>query len=124
MMIRILSAFPENVVALACEGRVTRKDYDDVLVPAVIVALHGHDKVRLYYEITPQFSGIEAGAVWEDFRVGMEHLGRWERIAVVTDIEWIVLTVNAFRFLLPGKVRVFGCSEADAAREWIVAPNA
>jgi hypothetical protein len=123
-MIRILSRFPENVVAVTCEGRVTRKDYDDVLLPAVIAALQRHGKVRLYYEITPQFSGIEAGAIWEDFRIGMEHLLRWERVAVVTDIEWIRHAMNAFRFLLPGKIRVFAGNEAGAAREWIVASEA
>ena len=67
-MIKILSQFPDNVVAIACEGHVTRKDYDDVLVPAVTAALQRHKKARLFYEITPQFSGIEAGAIWEDFR--------------------------------------------------------
>jgi SpoIIAA-like len=123
-MIRILSGFPENVVAVACEGRVTRKDYDDILVPTVTAALQRHEKVRLYYEITPQFSGMEAGAIWEDFRVGMEHLLRWERIAVVTDIAWIRHTVNAFRFLLPGKVRLFAGGEAGAAREWIAVSEA
>ena len=123
-MIRSLSGFPENVVAVVCEGRVTRKDYDDVLVPAVTAALRRHDKVRLYYEITPQFSGMEPGAIWEDFRVGMGHLLRWERIAVVTDVAWIRHTVNACRFLLPGKVRIFGGGETAAARAWIVASEA
>ena len=123
-MIRILSGFPENVVAVACEGRVTRKDYDDVLVPAVTDGLQRHEKLRLYYEITQQFSGIEAGAIWEDFRIGMAHLLRWERITVVTDIEWIRHAVNVFRFLLPGKVRVFTGSETSAARKWIVASEA
>ena len=119
-MIRTLSQFPENVVAVACEGRVTRKDYEDVLVPAVTAALQRYEKVRLYYEITPQFSGIEGGAIWEDFLIGMEHLLRWECIAVVTDVEWIRHTINAFRFLLPGKIRVFASREASAAREWII----
>jgi hypothetical protein len=123
-MIRILSGFLENVVAVACKGRVTRKDYEDVLVPAVTDGLQRHDKLRLYYEITQQFSGIEAGALWEDFRIGMGHLLRWERITVVTDIEWIRHTVNVFRFLLPGKVRVFTGSETSAARKWIVASEA
>ena len=123
-MIRILSGFPENVVAVACEGRVTRQDYDDVLVPAVTDGLQRHEKLRLYYEITQQFSGIEAGAIWEDFRIGMGHLRRWERITVVTDIEWIRHAVNVFRFLLPGKVRVFTGSETSAARKWIVASEA
>ena len=106
-MIKLLSGFPDEVVAVACEGRVTRKDYDDVLVPAVTAALRDHAQVRLYYEITPQFSGIEAGAMWEDFRVGMEHLARWERIAVVTEVDWIHHTINAFRFLLPGRIPSF-----------------
>ena len=29
-----IGPIPENVVAIACEGRVSRNDYDDVLVPA------------------------------------------------------------------------------------------
>ncbi len=99
----------------------TRKDYDDILVPAVTAALRGHEKVRLYYEVTPKFSGMEAGAMWEDFQVGMGHLTRWERVAVVTDVEWIRHTINAFGFLLPGKLRIFACSETGAAREWVIA---
>jgi hypothetical protein len=120
-MIRISSGFPDNVVAIACEGRVTRKDYDDVLVPAVKAALQRHQKIRLYYEVTSQFSSIEPGAIWEDFIVAVETLLRWERVAVVTDVAWIRHAVNAFRFLMPGKVRVFSLDEAGAARDWIVA---
>jgi hypothetical protein len=122
-MISILEGFPGNVVAVACEGRVVRKDYDDVLVPAVNSALQRNDKVRLYYEIPSQFTGIDGGAIWEDFAIGMEHLLRWERIAVVTDVEWIRHTMNAFRFLLPGKVRLFATNEAGPARAWIIASD-
>ena len=35
------------------------------------------------------FAGLDIGAVWEDFMVGMESFTRWERVAVVTDVEWI-----------------------------------
>ena len=54
----------------------------------------------------------------------MEHLLRWERVAVVTDIEWIRHRVNVFRFLLPGKIRVFADYEAEAAHQWIVTSEA
>ncbi len=123
-MIRLLTGFPDNVLAAACEGQVTRRDYEEVLVPAANAALQRHQKVRVYYEITPQFTGIDAGAVWEDFRVGMGHLSRWERMACVTDVEWIRFAVNAFRFLMPGTLRVFPVNETDEARRWIVADNA
>jgi hypothetical protein len=52
-------------------------------------ALKNHEKLRLYYETAADFSGIDPGAVWEDIKVGMEYFTRWERMAVVTDIEWI-----------------------------------
>ena len=63
-MIRLLSGFPDSVLAAACEGHVTRRDYEEVLIPAVAAALQRHPKLRIYYEVTPQFSGFEAGAVW------------------------------------------------------------
>jgi SpoIIAA-like len=122
-MIGLLSGFPDNVLAVACEGRVTRRDYEEVLIPAVAAALQRHPKLRIYYEVTPQFSGIEAGAVWEDFRLGMAHLSQWERMAAVTDVEWICMAINAFRLLMPGRLRVFPLAEREAARRWIVAQD-
>lgn len=120
-MIKLLDGFPEGTVAVACEGQVTREDYEKILIPRVNGALARHDKVRIYYEIGPSFSGIDAGALWEDTKVGVEHLPRWERMAVVTDVSWIRLAVGAFRFVIPGKLRVFDMAQADQARSWIKA---
>lgn len=120
-MIEALKDFPDNVAAFACHGQVTQHDYVTVLVPAVEKALSEHDRVRLYYETAADFSGIDPGAVWEDTKVGFAHWRRWERIAVVTDVEWIKQTVRFFSFLLPGELRVFPRAEAVQARQWIVA---
>lgn len=75
-MIEVLEGFPQNVIAFSAKGRVTKSDYDDVLIPKVKAALARQGKIRCYYELTSQFSGIEPGAVWEDFKLGMEHLSR------------------------------------------------
>lgn len=118
-MIEQLKGFPGKVLAVACHGQVTREDYETVLVPAVEATLKTHEKVRLYYETAADFTGIEAGAVLEDAKVGLDHLGRWERIALVSDVDWIRIAVKAFGFVLPGRVRVFERSEAATARAWI-----
>ena len=118
-MIKQLHDFPGEVVAVVCSGYVTKMDYDAVLVPAVERALKVHDRVRLYYEIKSNFSGMAPGAMWEDFKVGMEHLTRWERVAVVTDVDWIKQTVQLFSFLIPGAVNTFATSEAAEAKAWI-----
>ena len=121
-MIEVLPKFPDNVVAVACSGHVTRKDYETVLVPYVEDALKRHEKVRLYYQIASDFDAIDPGAVWEDFKVGMGHLLRWERIAVVTDVDWIRHTMRAFSFLVPGEMKLFSVAEMKTARDWIAAP--
>jgi hypothetical protein len=120
-VIEPLTGFAPDVVAFACRGQVTGADYEQVLIPAVEKALAEQPKVRLYYEIAPDFTGIEPGAVFNDFKVGMAHLPRWERIAVVTDIAWIRHTMLAFSFLLPGRIKLFHLDEAAAARAWIAA---
>lgn len=120
-MIEHVTSFPDGVLAFVCHGHVTKADYEGVLVPAVIDALKKNDKIRLYYETAPDFTGIHPGAMWEDFKVGIEHLTRWERFAIVTDIDWIKHTMRFFSFLMPGKLKLFPTADAAKAREWITA---
>jgi hypothetical protein len=120
-MIEILKEFPEGVVAAVAKGRVTRQDYETILIPAVEAGFKRREKVRCYYELGREFAGMEAGALWEDFRVGFGHLSGWERIAVVTDVDWIKHAINFFRFLVPGEIRIFPTSDVADARRWIVA---
>lgn len=119
-MIETLPDFPDNVLAFACKGHVTRHDYETVLVPQVNRALGQHGKIRLYYQIGADFTGIDPGAIWEDVKIGVGHLTRWERIAVVTDIDWIINTMKVFSFLIPGELKFFSTSEMSDARAWIV----
>jgi len=122
-MIEQLSNFPANVLAFRCKGRVTKAEYDSVLVSDVEKALATHERIRLYYETAPDFEGVDPGAVWEDFTIGMEHLTRWERFAIVTDVGWITHTMKLFSFLMPGVMKFYSTSEAEQASAWIVAAN-
>jgi hypothetical protein len=120
-MIEALTNFPSNVVAFVCQKHVSKEDYAKVLIPAVENAFAQHKKVRLYYETAADFSGTDPSAVWADTKVGIQHLLHWERIAVVTDEEWIQHTMKAFSFLVPAELRVFPSAESAQARNWIIA---
>jgi hypothetical protein len=61
------------------------------------------------------------GSGWDDLDLGFEQASRCERIAIVTDIAWVRLTVKAIRFLIPGEIRVFATIEAEMALAWITA---
>lgn len=118
-MIETLQGFPDNIVAFVAKGRITRSDYETVLIPKVEEAFGRHKRIRCYCEIGTQFAGFDAGAAWEDMKLGIGHLSGWERVAVVTNTEWIRLAMHAFRFLIPGAVRVFGLDQAAEAQQWI-----
>ncbi|MGH9563066.1 MAG: STAS/SEC14 domain-containing protein, partial [Terracidiphilus sp.] len=119
-MIERLEGFPDNVVAMAAKGQVTKKDYDQVIAPEVARAFKNHRKVKFYYELGPQFTGLEPGAAWEDLKEGIRHFGGWEKMAVVTDVEWIKRLVSGFGAMMPGEVRVFPNAEQTVARAWIL----
>ena len=120
-MIEVAEGFPDHVVAFVARGRVTKNDYERVLIPKVDEAFARHKKVRCYYELGSEFAGFEPGALWEDFELGIEHLSHWERVAVVTDSDWIRHAVGLFRFLVSGEIRVFATAQAAEGRRWIVA---
>jgi SpoIIAA-like len=116
-MLQLLGGLPGNVVGIAVSGRLTRQDCEDLLLPAMQKSLRRHDKIRLYYELNSRFPG----AAWEELDLGLEHVSHCERVAIVTDIGWVRLTVKALRFLIPSDIRVFATIEADEGRAWIKA---
>ena len=118
-MIELIPAMPENVVGVVAKGEVTRDDYEQRLIPAVEAALAGHDKIRLLYVLGADFTGFSGGAMWEDGKVGLGHITRWERIAVVAREAWIRHAVNAFGYLIPGEVKAFDLADEADASAWI-----
>jgi hypothetical protein len=119
-MIEMMTDLPENVIGFTAQGRVTADDYEQRIVPAVEAALDKADRVRLLYHLGTDFDGFEAGALWEDAKVGLGHLAAWERIALVTDVDWIRMATKALGFAMPGEVRVFTNAELASAREWLI----
>jgi hypothetical protein len=74
---------------------------------------------NLLLELGDGFEGYDPGAILADATVGGGHLGSFERIAVVTDAEWIRRAIQLFGGLIPGDVRLFSVAERTAARDWI-----
>jgi len=118
-MIKIISDLPNNVLGFESSGTVTGEDYETVLIPAVEAKLEEFPKIRLLYHLGPDFISYDLKAAWDDAKVGLSHLTSWEKIAVVTDTEWVSSGVKVFGFVIPGEVRVFGNDELSAAKEWV-----
>ncbi len=118
---KLLSHLPDNVVGIAASGQVDANDYETVLIPAIEMALQKHRRIRLLYQLGPEFNGFTTGAMWDDAKVGLAHWKAWERVAVVTDVPWVAHATRMFKFLMPSVVRVLSLNEQADAEKWIVA---
>jgi hypothetical protein len=112
---------PEGVLAFEAHDKVTGDDYENILVPALQDELADRDTIRCLYVLGSDFTGYDGAALWDDTKIGLDHWGAWERIALVTDNGTYQGIVKAFGFLMPGRVKVFPLSERDAAVAWIAA---
>jgi len=120
-MIELLTGLPEGVVGIEAVGHVEADDYTNVVEPAVRAALQHSDKVRLLYVLGEGFEGYSAAASWEDAKLGIGHWSAWERIAIVTDRDWVSDAIRALGWIFPGEVKVFTTSQRADATVWVAA---
>jgi hypothetical protein len=51
--------------------------------------------------------------------MGVEHLTHWKRVALVTDVDWMVHLTGLFGWMTPGEMTTFSMAERDAAIAWV-----
>ena len=89
-MLKVLSGFPDNVLAVEGYGEVTAADYKTLLVPVALAKMKTHPKPPpTFFILGSEFTRLSAGAMWEDAKLGVGHWRDWGRIAVVTDVLWV-----------------------------------
>ncbi len=118
-MVETIPGLPDNVLGFSAKGTVTADDYESVIIPAVEAMFCRHPKVRFLYHLGEDFTGFEAAAMWDDAKLGLKHFSGWERMAVVSDVDWIRGAIRVFGLAIPGHVRVFHNREITEATEWI-----
>lgn len=118
-MIKKIPNLPENVLGFTASGEVTAEDYERVMIPAVDELFDREGTVRFVYHLGKDFTGFEAGAMWDDAKLGFKHLTGWEKVAVVSDVEWIRGAMQIFGFVIPGHVKIFHNSELTEATQWL-----
>jgi hypothetical protein len=118
-MIEQIPNLPAGTLGFRATGIVTAADYENVLVPDIEAAFAINRKVRLLYHVAPGFESFQAGAMWDDAKLGFRHFSGWDRVALVTDVAWLRGLTSAMRFLVPAELRLFADAELEEAKAWI-----
>jgi SpoIIAA-like len=116
-MINVLTGLPEGVIGFEASGKIAAEDYRDVVLPALEQATKTGD-VR-FVIVMRDFDGMSGGAIWQDLKMGIEHLRSWKRIALVTDINWMTHATDLFGWMTPGETKTFALDQEEQAIQWV-----
>lgn len=106
-MISIISKLPENIVGFKYDGKVTAKDYESILFPAIESAFGKSKDLKMLCQMADSFEGFKAGAIMDDIQLGIKYFRDWKKIAFVSKKNWMIHAVRTFGFLIPGQVQTF-----------------
>lgn len=119
-MIEMLPDMPEGVSGFTVSGRASGEDLRN-FKPTMETMLQGGE-VRIVEVIAPSYEGFGPGGLAEDLKLGfgalIRHHSAFKRIAVVTDKEWAIHTLQALSWMVPGEIALFRMDELEQAKSW------
>jgi len=117
-MIKAIANMPGGTNGLPASDKVSGEDCHDVPAPTMNAGME-QGNVRLMYVLGDE-ADYKPGAVLADTKMLFKNLKGWERVAVVSDADWLGNAVKAFGWLMPGEVQVFEPDDVRDAKQWLV----
>jgi len=118
-MLERLKDLPRGIEGLKAVGTLSKEDYERTFEPLLDDARREGKRLRLLYQLGPDFDGFTAGAAWEDAKLGLRSLRLFDGCAIVTDTAWIREATRFAGFMMPCPVKTFTMAERDRAVEWL-----
>lgn len=118
-MIEIMPGMPERVAAFKALGKVTKQDYESVVIPAVNNVYKKYGKINFMLELDTDVKNFSAGAWSDDILMGLKHIAHWHKVAIVSEQSAIKKITDIFGHLVPGKYKGFMLTEIEEAKKWV-----
>ena len=121
-MFSLIQNLPGFAVGIVMIGEVTKKDFEEVLIPAVKAVSKEWKGINLLLVLETKLTNFTEGAWRKDIMTNLRYYWKWNKIGLVTKDTIIEKTFSAFDLLIPGEVKIFSSDELNAAIVWISEP--
>ena len=118
-MLRRMTDMPVGTIGFEAVGEVEDDDWERAVEPLLREEMADGGKLRLLYLLGPEAREVEGDAMKADTGFRARHATSFERVAVVSDEDWMRPALRGLSFLLPGKARGFHVRELAAAKTWL-----
>jgi len=119
-MLELIDNLPKSSMGVCAKGKVTKEDYETVLIPTLEKKLATSDKINFLYVLDDEFDGFEFGAMLDDAKVGFKHYFGFKKIGVVTNKSWARGLTKLIGVLMPADVKLYQNDELPQAKEWLI----
>ena len=118
-MLRRISDMPLGTIGFEAVGEVEDDDWEDAVEPVLRQEIAAGHKVRLLYLLGPEARNVDRDAMVADTGFRARYATSFDRVAVVTDEDWMRPALRALSFLLPGKAQGFRVHDLAGAKAWL-----
>jgi hypothetical protein len=118
-MLRRMTDMPAGTIGFEAVGEVEDDDWERAVEPVLRQEIADGHKLRLLYVMGPQAGEVEGDVVKADVGFTARHASSFERVAVVSDEDWMRPALNVLSFMLPGKAKAFPTREIADAKTWL-----
>jgi hypothetical protein len=118
-MLKQMRDMPIGTVGFEAIGKVEDDDFEDAVEPVLRAEIAAGRKIRLLYLLGPELREYEGDTLAEEMKFAARHPTQYERVAVVSDEDWLRPAIKALSLLLPGEAKAFPISELTAAKSWL-----
>lgn len=120
-MLRRIKDMPARTIGFEAVGEVEDDDWERSVEPILREEIAEGEKIRLLYVLGPRTREVEGDAVKADLSFRARYASSFERVAVVSDEDWVRPALGALSVLLPGKAKGFRVAELEHAKAWLAA---
>jgi hypothetical protein len=118
-MLRRMADMPAGTIGFEAIGEVEDDDWEREVEPVLRHEIADGRRVRLLYLLGPESRDVEGDAMRADTGFRARHATSFERVAVVSDEDWVRPALRALSMLLPGKAKGFRVHDLAAAKAWL-----
>jgi hypothetical protein len=118
-MLRRMTDMPADTIGFEAVGEVEDDDWEHMVEPVLRREIAEGHKVRLLYLLGPEARDVEGDAMKADTGFRARLATSFDRVAVVSDEDWMRPALGALSFLVPGKPKGFPVHELSAAKAWL-----
>jgi len=118
-MIEIMPETEDNILVVKATKTLTRQDYEDIFIPQLKLQIDKFGKIRVLIYLDDNFNGWELGAAWDDAVFGVQHRHDFEKVAVVSDKNWVEWATKFGAYFMDGQVATYSLVEFQKAVIWV-----